>query len=293
MLKDKYFLPVPTKTCEEIFSGFGAGIKSHYERRAEVRHEPFRIFGNLYYIGDDKVCRHLIDTGDGLIMFDVGYGYNVPEIEADIRKLGFSPEDIKILIISHGHFDHFCGGNELRRKYGMKVLLSRTDTELIRERPERALMEYAYDPEEGVCWPDETISDGDEITLGNTTIKCVAAPGHTMGTTAFFFDATDGKTVKKVGYFGGVGFLTVYPEYNRRMGLPENKSALLRHTAEKLMKIPVDIMIGNHPGNNRTMEKLDYMKKHPGENPFIDKETWPLFLGELIKNTRMFEKKGF
>ena len=62
MLKDKYFLPVPTKTCEEIFSGFGAGIKSHYERRAEVRHEPFRIFGNLYYIGDDKVCRHVPTT---------------------------------------------------------------------------------------------------------------------------------------------------------------------------------------------------------------------------------------
>ena len=291
MLEEKYFIPKPLKTCEQIFSDFGTGIREHYAHLSEFTQEPFSIFGNLYYIGDKKVCRHLIDTGDGLIMFDVGYGYNVPQIEEAIRKLGFSPADIKYLIISHGHFDHFCGGNELRRKYGFKVLLSRTDTELLRERPERALMQYAFNPDEGICWPDETIEDGDVIRLGNTAIRCVSAPGHTMGTMAFFFDATDGEKTYKVGYFGGVGFLTVYPEYNRRMGLPENKCELLRSSAEKLLKIPVDIMIGNHPRNNCTIEKYDYMKTHPDENPFIDKETWTAFLKELIKNTRIFEER--
>lgn len=281
------------KSCKEVFESFRPSHEDFYLNPKKYDQEPFRIFGNLYYVGDKKVCRHVVDTGSGLILFDVGYGHNLPSLEESIIKLGFSPKDIKYIIISHGHFDHFCGGNELREKYGCKIFLSQVDTQLIKERPERALMCLAPDPSAPICYPDETIEDGEVIELGSTKIRCVAAPGHTFGTMAFFFDVSDGEKTYKAGYFGGVGFLTVYREYCREMGLPGTKSQLMRETAKKLLCEDVDIMIGNHPANNRTLEKYEEMRAHSGRNPFIDKDTWRVFLEELLIRIDEFEEEGY
>lgn len=290
---EQYRAPISIRPYRVIFDGFRASYADFYEHPEKYDEEPFRIFGNLYYVGDKKVCRHLIDTGDGLLMFDVGYGNNLPSIEASIRKLGFDPKDIKCIIISHGHFDHFGGANELREKYGCRIFMSRVDADLIEERPDRALVFLGPDPDGKICLPDEKIDDGDVITLGNVRIRCVAAPGHTMGTMAFFFDATDGKTTHSVGYFGGVGFFTVHKEHSRDFGLPENKCELLKETIERLLKESPEIMIGNHPHNNGTIQKAEYMREHPGSNPFIDKDAWPTFLKDLEIKRRQFEELGY
>ena len=105
-------------TYETAFSVFAPNLQPFYDDPRPFALDPFRIFGNLYYVGDKKVCMHLIDTGDGLILFDCGYGHTTEMIEESIRGVGFDPADVKINIISHGHFDHFGSANELREKYG-------------------------------------------------------------------------------------------------------------------------------------------------------------------------------
>lgn len=266
-------------------------FKDFYENPESKKQEPFRIFGNLYYVGDKQVCMHLIDTGEGLILIDCGYGQTTHMIEDSIRALGFAVEDLRWIIVSHGHFDHFGSGNELRRRYGCKVFMSRVDAELIRERPERALCFLGPDPDMEVCWPDQVIEDGDELTLGNTTIHFRLAPGHTMGTLAFFFHVTDGKTVKRAGCWGGVGFITVYKQHSRDFGLPENKCQLMLESIGKLRTEHVDIHLGNHPGNNNTLEKYRQMVDEPGTNPFLDSSAWAVFLANMEAKARKFMEK--
>lgn len=280
-------------TYEMAFAKFVPNLQPFYDDPRPFALEPFRIFGNLYYVGDKKVCMHLIDTGDGLILFDCGYGNTTDMIEESIRGVGFDPADVKLLIISHGHFDHFGSGNVLREKYGWKVLMSRVDTDLLREDPKRALIHLGPCPEDDVCWPDEVIDDGQVITLGNTSITCLLAPGHTYGTMAFFFDVTDGEQTLRAGYFGGAGFLTVYDDYCRDYGMPIGKCGKMKDTIRRMQQERVDITLGNHPNQNCTLEKRQWMLDHPGENPFLDPESWPTFLAALEENRKQFEALGY
>lgn len=270
---------------EPAFERFEPALSDFYKNPLPYRMDPFRIFGNLYYVGNKKVCMHLIDTGDGLILFDTGYGNDFYLLLESIRTLGFDPHDVKIVIHSHGHFDHFNGGNAMRELFGSKIYMSKVDTELLREMPERALCEYGPYKYGEICWPDEEIEDNEVITLGNTSIRCVLTPGHTHGTMTYFFDAADetGKTLH-AGYMGGCGMLTVYKKYCERMNLPADKLEKMGESIRRVYDEPVDIVLGNHPSQNCTIEKREWMLAHPGENPFINPKAWRIFLDALEEN---------
>ena len=281
------------RTYREVIDGFLPSIADYYNNPELYNIEPFRIFANLYYVGDKKVCMHLIDTKQGLILFDSGYSHNFKSLVISVEKLGFRCDDIKYVIHSHGHFDHFGGGDRLRSKYGAKILMSAVDTQLLREMPERALMHLAPGKHDEICWPDKIIADGDIIELGNTKIRCVAAPGHTPGTMAFFFEATDGIEKHKVGYLGGVGFLSIFKEFCRQYNLPQNMCGEMKSTVEKLEQEEVDILLGNHPNHNCLIEKREYMIKNPDVNPFINKNAWKIFLHSIHERCLDFEKQGY
>ena len=281
------------KPYPEVEAGFVPALQDFYDHPDGYAIAPFQIFGNLWYVGDQKVTSHLIDTGDGLILFDTGYGHTTHMILDSIRNAGFDPMDIKIIIHSHGHFDHFGSGNELRKLTGAKVYMSRVDTELIREMPERALVHHSCVPGATIPWPDVLVDDGDHIRLGNTDIKCVLSPGHTFGTLSFFFDVSDGDRTLRVGYMGGAGFLTMYKSYCSWYHLPQTKALVMKDTIEKLWNEPVDITLGNHPAQNNTLGKRAYMLEHPGTNPFIGEHGWHTFLAKLEENRAEFERLGY
>lgn len=281
------------KPYEEVMGGFLPALADFYADPDEYTIEPFRIFGNLYYVGDRKVCMHLVDTGEGLILFDSGYSHSYHNLLRSIEGLGFSPADIKLLIHSHAHFDHFGGGERLRDTYGTKIYMSAVDTALTRQMPERALMHLAPGKDDPICYPDVTIEDGDVITLGDTQIHCVLSPGHTPGTMSFFFQVTDGETFLDVGYFGGVGFLPLYKAYLEEYALPSNMLEILGDTIKLLKKRQVDIFLGNHPNHNCTLEKRQYMQAHPGTNPFINRAGWNIFLDALETRRADFQQQGY
>ena len=110
---------------------------------------------------------------------------------------------------------------------------------------------------------------------------------------AFFFKATDGEQTLDVGYFGGVGFLTLYKEYLRDYRLDPNMLEVMGEVIRSLAKRKVDIFIGNHPYHNCTLEKRQYMLEHEGENPFINREGWQIFLRALEDRRTDFMRLGY
>ena len=280
------------KPYPEVEAAFVPNLQDFYDHPDDYAIAPFQIFGNLYYVGDQKVTSHLIDTGDGLILFDTGYGHTTHMMLDSIRGAGFDPKDIKIIIQSHGHFDHFGSGEALRKITGAKVYMSGVDTRLLQQRPDRALIEWGPCPDDPVCWPDVLIEDGDHVRLGNTDILCVLSPGHTAGTMTYFFDVSDGEKTLRAGYFGGTGMLGIYQDFCKKFDLPLDLCQQMKKTIEKLRGYSVDIMLGNHPAQNRTLEKRAVMLE-TGENPFLDSSAWQQFLDALEERRQDFENKGY
>lgn len=260
--------------------------QDYYAHPENYRVEPFQIFGNLYYVGDRDACPYLIDTGDGLILIDTGYGHEVEFLMENIEALGFRVEDIKIIIHSHGHYDHFGGTEVIKKRSGAKVYMSRVDTQLLREMPERALMLHSCVKGATIPWPDVEVEDGDHIRLGNTDIRCVLSPGHTFGTLSFFFPVTDGERTLQVGYWGGTGMLSMYKAYCAWYHLPQTKCQAMLETIDKLRRERVDITIGNHWGQCAMGRKRKQMREDPGVNPYIDPAYWEAFLDSVEENCR-------
>lgn len=290
-MNEKTDLGIYDQSYEEVERGLIPSLLSFYKNPGEAYIKPFQIINNLYYVGDRRVCAHLIDTGDGLILFDAGYQHTIHLLIQSIYEMGFDPKDIKYLILSHGHFDHFGACNEFRALYGCKAYMSREDCDMLRQTPKASLIDISPNPYASLPIIDHEFEDGEIISLGNTTVKCVLSPGHSPGTTSFFFDVADGGKNYRVGYFGGTGFLTLYKDYLNKYGVDPSLRCEFAKTIEKLKKEKVDIMLGNHPSHNFTIEKRMRMLACPEKNPFIDPGEWNRYLDHLEKQYRVFLEK--
>ncbi|MBR5439349.1 MAG: MBL fold metallo-hydrolase [Clostridia bacterium] len=275
-------LGIYSKPYNEVEKIIIENCKNYRENPGISYLKPFKIVGNLYYVGDKKVCAHLIDTGSGLILFDAGYEHTTYLLENSIEEAGFNLKDIKWLIISHGHFDHFGACNRFRTLYGVKTFMSKKDCQMLRENEASGLLDMYKNPNATLPIIDYEFDDGEILKLGNTQIKCVLSPGHSQGTTSFFFDVFDGAKTYKVGYFGGVGFLTLYNDFLKKYNQPLSLRSDFLNTLNSLKGIKVDITLGNHPVHNHTLEKLDKMLKNAGDNPFINASEWDENL-EILK----------
>jgi metallo-beta-lactamase class B len=236
--------------------------------------EPFCVFGNLYYVGNKDVGAYLINTGDGLILIDTTYPTNAALMLQSIWQSGFNPRDIVYIFHTHGHFDHFGATRLLTALSGAKTLLGERDAKMFRERPELALIDcgrYAYlEP----FSPDIELKGGETFTLGNTSIRTVATPGHSDGVISYFFNALDGKDSYTAGLHGGAGMNTLNRHFIARYGNNHSRAEFLDSLA-RVRDEKVDIVLGNHTAQNQTLEKRARMLEKPGEaNPFIDPGEW-------------------
>lgn len=223
----------------------------------EGRMEPFKIIGNVYFVGTFQASCHLIDTGDGLILIDPGYANTLYLVIDSIHRLGFDPKNIRYIVNTHWHSDHTEATAAMAALSGAKTLIGRYDAEKAKQ---------FFDA-------DILLKDGDTLALGNTVITFMETPGHTRGTVSFFFETQeDGKTYR-VGMFGGAGANTMAQGKLDYDGAREGYRASLH----RLQKEKVDVFIGNHVWNNDTYEKGKILLE-TGENRFVDKEIWHTFL---------------
>lgn len=159
--------------------------------------EPVQVFDNLYFVGHRTTSAWALTTSEGIILFDAMFHHNVEEtIVAGLRKLNLDPADIKYVIISHGHNDHFGGARFLQQTYGARIVMSELDWQHMRTWPQRG--SPAPFPENDIA-----VSNGDTITLGDTTVKMVITPGHTPGTLSPMFAVRDQGRLHHVAYWGG------------------------------------------------------------------------------------------
>lgn len=241
---------------------------------------PFRVFGNLYFVGTKPASAHLIDTGKGLILLDSGYPESLYLIMDGIRELGFSPYDIALILHSHGHIDHIGGTRALVELTGAKTAIGAADLDYVTGKRDLTFSKELGMTFDGYFEPDQLLNDGDIIELGNTRITCLHTPGHTEGTMSFFFDVTskDGRTMR-VGTHGGTGINSMSREFLTRYNLPLSLRDDFRAGLRRLRAEHVDIFIGNHQHQCDTIGK--FAKIVAGnEDAFIDINAWPAFLEE-------------
>ena len=249
---------------------------------------PFRVAGDVYFVGTVPASSHLIDTGDGLILLDAGYAETLFLVLDGMEKLGFDPKNIRYLLLTHGHIDHFGAARALRELTGCQILIGKEDADYVTGKRNLSYAEELDIPLESVAFfqPDGLLSGGDELTLGYTCIRCVHTPGHTEGTKSFFFDTVHGGRTLRVGTHGGVGLNTLAADFLNKYGLPLSLRQTFRDGLQALKAEPVDVFIGNHfyqcdgPARARRILRGD-------ADAFIDPAAWPAYLD---RRTRLLDE---
>ena len=179
-------------------TGSGTGGPRPIPERATWYAEPARMFDNLYWVGTKIHSAWALQTSGGIILIDTLYNYAVePEITQGLAKMGLNPATIKYVIISHAHGDHDEGAKLLQDRYGAKVVMGGPDWDLIEKNPNIP---------GGVPKRDIIGTDGQKITLGDTSVTLVSTPGHTFGTLSMIFTVKDRGRPLTVAYSGGTAF---------------------------------------------------------------------------------------
>jgi len=199
--------------------------------------EPFKIMGNVYYVGANNISSILVATPMGHILIDTGTQKMAAVVFPNIVKLGFAPADIKVMLISHAHYDHMETMETLRRLTGATVAA------LAAEVP--ALVS-GHDLGPNETWGHEPIQvgrvlqSGDDINLGGSTVKVIWTPGHTPGTATYFISTQENGQTFQIVYGGPPAPVTDNPRYDTRPEDVFNAYAALR-------AMNPDIRINGHP----------------------------------------------
>lgn len=243
--------------------------------------KPFKMYGNLYFVGTSRVSVHLIDTECGLVLIDTGYPDMYEQILDSMNELGFDPKDICAIFHSHGHIDHYGCTRQLKEISGAKTYISRIDNDIV-----NGTYDLSWAKEIGIeriapfdC--DVLVEDGDSFTFGSTAIRCILTPGHTDGVMSFFISLKDGNDSIIAAMHGGVGMNSMKAEFLDSYSLSYDCRDKFRQGLGKLSNEHVDLVLGNHPGQNNTKEKLE--KTMRGES-ITDTSEWQRFLKACENN---------
>ena len=228
--------------------------------------EPVKVFDNLYFVGQTEYSVWAVNTSAGIILIDSIFDYSVDdEVVGGLKKLGLDPANIKYVIVSHGHGDHSGGAKYLQDKFNAHVLLGAADWDLLDRstgsKPRR----------------DMVATDGQKLTLGDTTVSIYSTPGHTLGTLSTVFPVTDHGEKHVVASWGGTAFnWMANPAPYITTDRPEKfwfetYSNSARRFKEITAKAGADVLISNHTifdGSKTKMPALE--KRKPGEpNPYV------------------------
>jgi metallo-beta-lactamase class B len=244
--------------------------------------QPFRIIGNVYYVGAVEITSFLITTPEGHILLDGGFAETAPQIKENIAKLGFKLSDVKILLNSQAHYDHAGGLAELKRLTGAKMLASAED-KILMENGGRN--DFAFDdrfPYEPVR-VDQIIKDGEQIRLGGVALKTIITPGHTKGCSSFLLEGRENGRKYSVVFVGSTtapGYKLVdNPKYPGIIGDYEK-------TFRILQKLKADVFLASHGAFFKLTEKAEKIRAGRSPNPFIDPQGYRDFLTESEKAFR-------
>lgn len=224
--------------------------------------EPFRVYGDVYFVGSRGLSSFLITTPEGHFLLDGGLPENAAMIADNIGTLGFDLRDVKILLNSHAHFDHSGGLAALKRMTGAKMVASEAD---------RAALEGGFYPgsedDKSLGAPpvdvDQIIGDGETLTLGGVALTAHLTPGHTKGCTSWTMRSGDKEILFFCSATVAANRLVSPPQYP---GIVED----YRSTFAKTASWAPDIFLSNHPGVF-DMDKRRAGRKAGDADAFVDR----------------------
>ena len=239
---------------------------------------PFRIAENLYYVGSRGLASYLITTSEGHILINSNLEEGVPLIRASVEKLGLRFADIKVLLISHSHFDHDAGSARIKELTGARYMVMEGDVSTVQSG---GRTDFQYGADSAQRYPatrvDRVLKDGDEVRLGGTVLTARLTPGHTMGCTTWTMKVTeDGRSYDVVI----IGSPNVNPGYKLvgNMAYP-GIAGDFEKTFRVLKSLPVDYFLGAH-GSYFDMERKVPLIKRGARSPFIDPEGYRAYVAE-------------
>jgi metallo-beta-lactamase class B len=237
--------------------------------------EPFRVVGNIYFVGTNELAIFLIRTPAGHIVIDSGFEDTVPLVRASVEQLGFKMTDVRILLASHAHIDHVGGMARLKALTGARLLATAPDAAVIRSGGGGPL---GLD----MTWPpaavDGILEDGQRVELGGTTLVAHLTAGHTPGATTWTTTVEeDGRSLDVVFFSSATLFRETplkdnraYPEIARDF---ERSYAFWR-------SVPCDVFLAPHGHFFGLTEKRERQRRGEKPSPFIDPDGWKRLIAE-------------
>lgn len=241
---------------------------------------PFKIADNLYYVGSRDLASYLIVTPQGDILINSSLEGSPALIRKSIEQLGFKFTDVRILLISHAHWDHDAGSAEVKRQTHAKYMVMDADVPVVETGGAK---DFTYPM---VRYPsakvDRLLHDGDEVRLGGTVLVAHKTSGHTRGCTTWTMRTMDqGKPVNVVI----IGSWNVNKEF-RLVDKPSQPASYpgiaddYRKTFRLLKALPCDVFLGAHGAYFDMLAKLDRAKAGAGQKVWIDPEGYQATLAE-------------
>jgi metallo-beta-lactamase class B len=223
-----------------------------------------KVFDNLYFVGEVEYSVWAVTTSAGIILIDAIFDYSVEdEVVGGLKKLGLDPTTIKYVVVSHGHRDHVGGARYLQDRFGARVVMSADDWDLVDRTT--------------ATWPrpkrDMVATDGQRITLGDTTITLYLTPGHTLGTISTVIPVKDGTRTHTAAAWGGTAFnwttnraAYITPERPDRFWFETYRKSAQRFR-DVVAKNGADVLIANHTIFDGSKTKLPAMASRKSSDP--------------------------
>jgi metallo-beta-lactamase class B len=250
-------------------------------QQSDAWSEPFpahRVIGNIYYVGSKGLASYLIATPEGHILINSNLESSPALIKQSVEKLGFRYSDVKILLISHAHWDHDAGSALVKQQTGAKYMVMIGDVDVV-ESGGKADFQYGNDA--STQYPparvDRVLHDGDEVRLGGSVLTAHLTAGHTKGCSTWTLRVMDGGKPYNVVI---VGSPNVNPGYKlvNNAAYPQIASDY-EHTFLVLKSLACDVFLGAH-GSYYDMEAKHARLKPGGANPFVDPIGYKTYVAE-------------
>ena len=237
---------------------------------------PFRIAQDLYYVGSRGLASYLVTTSQGHILINSSLEANVPMIRASVEQLGFKFNDVKILLISHAHWDHNAGSALVQRLTGAQYMVMEGDDDVVRSGG-RTDFQYGGSQDYPPARVDRVLRDGDEVRLGGAVLVAHLTPGHTRGCTTWTMRIHEGDRDRNVVIIGS-------PNVNAGYKLVGNTAYPriaddFEKTFQVLKSLPVDYFLGAH-GSYFNLEAKYARLQQGGASPFIDPEGYRAYVDD-------------
>lgn len=250
-------------------------------------YEPFRIAGNLYYVGTYDLASYLIVTNKGNILINTGLTDSLPIIKDNIKKLGFKYQDIKILLLTQAHYDHLGSMADLKKETGAKLYVDQADADVLKSGGKSDYEMGKYGVTFKPVNPDFILKDKDLVTLGNTKLMMLHHPGHTKGSCSYVFETKDNKRNYKV-LIANMPTIIIDKKFSEVTTYPTIAKDY-EYTLNAMKKLDFDIWVASHASQFGLHEKHKPKDRY-NPSAFMNKKEYQDELNELEKD--YLEKKS-